>query len=347
MTSLHADYDGLLLDLDGTVYRGQQVIPTAAAAISGLRAAGIGIGFVTNNASRAPRRIAEHLASLDIEVTDDEVVTSAQAAAALLAYRLAGGSDVLVVGTDALAAEVRAVGLTPVHTADGAPAGVVQGHSPDTGWRQLAEACLAIRAGSLWVACNVDPTLPTERGQVLGNGGLVAALRAATDAEPVVAGKPARPLVDAAVDRLGARHPLMIGDRLDTDIAAADGLMDALLVLTGVTDAAQLLAAPVGQRPTFVAADLTALTEDPEVLRVGARARWRCTISDGALVLHGASAEPGAAHDALRALCHHWWAGTGGVATVTAADDTSAAALAELGLTGPGPRGARPDGRLA
>ncbi|MPZ67228.1 MAG: HAD-IIA family hydrolase [Pseudonocardiaceae bacterium] len=337
---MHAGYDGLLLDLDGTVYRGQEAIPGAAAAISGLREAGIGIGFVTNNASRAPRRIAEHLASLDIEVTDDEVVTSAQAGAAVLADRLASGSDVLVVGTDALAAEVQALGLTPVRAADAGPAGVVQGHSPETGWRQLAEACLAIRAGSLWVACNVDPTLPTERGQVVGNGALVVALRAATGAEPVVAGKPARPLVEAAVARLGARHPLMIGDRLDTDIAAADGLMDSLLVLTGVTDAAELLAAPVGQRPTFVGVDLTALAQDPEVLRVGARPGWRCTITDVALVLHGDTAEPGTPQDALRTLCHHWWAAAGGVPTVTAADDTAAAALAAMGLAGPGPRGA-------
>lgn len=340
MTSLHADYDGLLLDLDGTVYRGQEAIPGVAATISGLREMGIGLGFVTNNASRAPREIVEHLASLDIEVADDEVVTSAQAAAAVLADRLAAGSDVLVVGTDALAAEVEAVSLTPVRTADAGPAGVVQGHSPETGWRQLAEACLAIRAGSLWVACNVDPTLPTERGQVVGNGALVAALRTATEVEPVVAGKPARHLVDAAVDRLGARHPLVIGDRLDTDIAAAADLMDSLLVLTGVTDAADLLAAPAGQRPTFVGDDLTALAQDAEALRIGARSGWRCTITDGALVLHGDSAEPGTPQDALRALCHHWWAVAGGVPTVMAADDTAAAALSAMGLTGPGPRGA-------
>ncbi len=340
MTPLHAGYDGLLLDLDGTVYRGPEAIPGAAVAISGLRDVGLGIGFVTNNASRAPRRIAEHLASLDVEVAVDEVVTSAQAAAAVLAGRLARGSDILVVGTDALASEVEMVGLTPVRTADAGPAAVVQGHSPDTGWRELAEACLAIRAGSLWVACNIDPTLPTERGQLVGNGAMVAALRTATDAEPAVAGKPARPLVDTAVDRLGARHPLMAGDRLDTDIAAAAGLMDSLLVLTGVTDAAQLLAAPVGQRPTFVGADLAALFQDPEVLRIAARPGWRCTVTDGELVLHGDSTEPGTPQDALRALCHHWWAEAGGVPVVTAADDAAAAALSTVGLAGRGPRGA-------
>lgn len=346
MTPLHAGYDGVLLDLDGTVYRGQRAVPSAAATIRGLRDAGVGLVFVTNNASRSPGGVAEHLASLDVDATSDEIVTSAQAAATVLAGRLEGGSDVVVVGTGALAAEIEAAGLTPVRTADAGPAGVVQGHSPETGWRQLTEACLAIRAGSLWVACNVDPTLPTERGQVLGNGAMVAALRAATDAEPEVAGKPARPLVDAAVDRLGAHHPLLVGDRLDSDIAAADGLMDSLLVLSGVTDAAALLAAPPGQRPTFVGADLTALTEDPEVLRVGPRQGWRCTVTDGELVLHADSAVPGRPPDALRALCHHWWARAGGQVTVTAADDRAAAALSALDLAARPARSPEPDRRL-
>lgn len=343
MTPLHAGYDGVLLDLDGTVFRGQRAVPSATETIRWLRDTGIGLVFVTNNASRSPADVAGHLASLDVDATSDEIVTSAQAAAAVLAGRLERGSDVLVVGTGALAAEVEAVGLAPVRTADAGPAGVVQGHSPETGWRQLSEACLAIRAGSLWVACNVDPTLPTERGQLVGNGAMVAALRAATDAEPEVAGKPARPLVDAAVDRLGARHPLLVGDRLDSDIAAAHGLMDSLLVLSGVTDAAALLAAPVGQRPTFVATDLTALGEDPEVLRVGARQGWRCTVNDGELTLQADSvdsAEPGTPQDALRALCHHWWERAGGAVAVTAADDTAAAALSALDLAGHGPRGA-------
>jgi glycerol 3-phosphatase-2 len=340
VTPLHAGYDGVLLDLDGTVYRGQRAIPGAAAAIRGLRDDGVGIVLVTNNASRSPGEVAEQLVSLDVEAVAGEIVTSAQAAAAVLAGRLADGSAVLVVGTDALAAEVEAVGLVPARTADAGPAGVVQGHSPETGWRDLSEACLAIRAGSLWVACNVDATLPTERGQLVGNGAMVAALRAATEAEPVVAGKPARPLLDAAVDRLGACRPLMIGDRLDTDIAGADGLMDSLLVLSGVTGAAALLAAPVGQRPTFVGADIAALTEDPEVLRIGARPGWRCTVTDGELVLHAGSAEAGTPQDALRALCDHWWAAAGGVPAVVAADDRAAAALAALGLAGRGPRGA-------
>ena len=95
---------------------------------------------------------------------------------------------------------------------------VVQGHSPDTGWRLLAEATVALRAGAVWVACNLDPTLPTERGPLPGNGSMVAALRTATGREPQVAGKPAPALLLDAVRRTGARAALMIGDRLDTDV---------------------------------------------------------------------------------------------------------------------------------
>lgn len=332
MTPLQETYDGVLLDLDGTVFRGRRALTGAPGAIRALRRAQVALVFVTNNASRGPGEVAEHLVSMDVEAAAADVVTSAQAAARVLAGRLAGGSEVLVVGTEALAAEVQAAGLTPVRTAESGPAAVVQGHSPDTGWHVLSEACLAIRAGSLWVACNVDPTLPTERGELVGNGALVAALRTATQAEPVVAGKPARPLVDVAVERLGARHLLLVGDRLDTDIAAAAGVMDSLLVLTGVTDAAALLAAPVGQRPTFVGTDLAALAEDSEVLRIAARPGWRCTVEGDELVLHS-TATPGTPPDALRALCHHWWAGPGGVPALAGADPTAATALSALGLS--------------
>ena len=105
----------------------------------------------------------------------------------------------LVVGTESLADEIAAVGLRPVRRYDDKPDAVVQGHSPETGWADLAEAALAIRAGALWVAANVDATLPTERGLLPGNGSMVAALKAATDAEPQVAGKPSPTLMQRCV----------------------------------------------------------------------------------------------------------------------------------------------------
>ncbi len=113
----------------------------------------------------------------------------------------------LIVGTDSLAAEIRNVGLKPVRQWSDDPVAVVQGHSPQTGWPDLAEAALAIRGGALWVAANVDKTLPSERGLLPGNGSMVAALRAATDREPQVAGKPAADAVDGRVVARQVSHP--------------------------------------------------------------------------------------------------------------------------------------------
>ena len=153
-------------------------------AVETLAAVEARILYVTNNASRGPGEVAEHLRELGFAATPDDVVTSAQSAARLLADSCRPGAEVLVVGTDALAAEVENVGLRPVRLWSDEPVAVVQGHSPETGWPNLAEAALAIRAGALWVAANVDLTLPSERGLLPGNGSMVAALRAATDREP-------------------------------------------------------------------------------------------------------------------------------------------------------------------
>ena len=178
MTTLAQDHDCLLLDLDGTVFRGQEATTGAVETLAAVEARTL---YVTNNASRGPDEVAQHLIELGFAAEPDDVVTSAQSAARLLAAQLPSGSAVLVVGTDSLAAEVRNVGLHPVRMFSDDPVAVVQGHSPETGWTDLAEAALAIRAGALWVAANVDRTLPSERGLLPGNGSMVAALRTATD----------------------------------------------------------------------------------------------------------------------------------------------------------------------
>ncbi|GLW93586.1 HAD-IIA family hydrolase [Actinokineospora globicatena] len=297
-------YDALLFDLDGTVYRGGQVIDGAAEAVAAARAERTTVRFVTNNASRSPDQVAEHLTRLGVPATADEVSTSAQAAAVVLAGRLEQGDHVLVLGTSALAAEITGVGLVPVRTADGARA-VVQGLSPDLSWNDLAEASVAIRAGALWVACNVDRTLPTERGLLPGNGSLVAALRHATEQEPEVAGKPATPLMDESVRASGARHPLVVGDRLDTDIegAVAAGL-DSLLVLTGVSTAADVIAAGPEARPTYIAADLGAITAPADDLAIGPKPGWDLRTGPDGIAVTG----DGDPLDLLRALCAASWA---------------------------------------
>lgn len=337
--SLLDDYDAILLDLDGTVYRGGAAIDGASQTIAAAHRAGVGVRYVTNNASRGPDTVAAQLRRLGIAAGTDEVTTSAQAAARLLAEddRISPGADILVVGTDALAAEIRARGLNPVRAASPKTAAVVQGLSQDTSWRDLAEAALAIRDGALWVACNIDPTLPTERGLLPGNGSLVAALRAATGAEPVVAGKPARPLMDDAVAAAGARRPLVVGDRLDTDIAGAVEVnLDALLVLTGVSTAVDLIAAPRGQRPRYVATDLRGLTLPAKKVEIGLRNSWLVDVDGaGRAVVRftgrtdGAGADP---LDVLRAVCAAWWPMGTGPLTVRAGDPVVERALTVLDL---------------
>jgi glycerol-1-phosphatase len=327
-------HDGALLDLDGTVYRGRAAIAEAVPTVRALREHGTAIGYITNNASRGPAEVAAQLAALGFEVDPSHVVTSAQAGAALLAERLNPGDGVLVVGTEALADEVRAAGLAAVRRAEDAPAGVVQGHSPDTCWSDLAEACLAVRAGALWVACNIDPTLPTERGELPGNGSMVAALRAATDREPLVAGKPQRRLMDEAAARLSLRHPLVVGDRLDTDVAGARAAgMDALLVLTGVSRPAELISAPPPLRPRYVAADLTALLRPAADSEIAARPGWRVDVRpDGTVRLScdKAAGEPDPLA-ALCALCHACWSAGVVPRNVEPADPAARHALAALG----------------
>jgi HAD superfamily hydrolase (TIGR01450 family) len=326
---LLATYDALLLDLDGTVYRGGEAVPGAVEAIKASRERGAGIRYVTNNASRKPDSVAAHLNQLGFQADVEEVSTSSQAGAAVLADRLAPGALVLIIGTQALADEVVAVGLTTTREFSPEVAAVVQGHSPDTGWRDLAEAALAIRNGALWVACNVDATLPTERGLMPGNGSMVAALRAATDVEPVVAGKPARPLMDQAIRSAGARKPLVVGDRLDTDIAGASAAeLDALLVFTGVATPAQVLEASAELRPRYLAADLSGLLRPVSEVEVGKQPDWDVQVGDGTLAVTG-SGDPLAL---LRGLCAAWWPVGSGPVAVRAGDDASMTALAALNI---------------
>lgn len=331
--TLLADHDAVLLDLDGTVYRGGQLAPGADEAIAGVREAGVLARFVTNNASKPAQAVADHIRDLGLEADADEVSTSAQAGAALLAAQLPAGSKVLVVGSESLAGEIDNVGLVPVRRVDEEPVAVVQGHSPDTGWWNLAEACLAIRGGATWVACNSDLTLPTERGQLPGNGAMVTALRAATGAEPQVAGKPERPLLDRAVDSAGAQRPLMIGDRLDTDIAGAVTYgMPSLLVLTGVGTPEDALFAPPELRPGHIAEDMRALLRPSAESAVGEHEAWKVRVGERALELSANSAASADRLTALRALCAAWWPVGSGRIAVQAGDARAEQALRELGL---------------
>ena len=289
------------------LYVGRDAVPHAAASVAAARAGGLRGAYVTNNASRRPAVVAAHLTELGIPAQPEDVVTSAQAAARWLAARFPVGSPVLVLGTEGLAEEVAGVGLVPVRSADDAPVAVVQGLAPETGWRELSEAALAVRAGAVWVAGNTDATYPSARGPVPGNGAMVAAVAAATGQSPVVVGKPEPDLHLESVRRVGASRPLVVGDRLETDVlGAVRGGADSLLVLTGVVDRDALLAAPAGMRPTYVSADLRGLLQPQAPVEVdgatatcgAASARW----DDGHLQVRGEGDE------ALRASCALAWA---------------------------------------
>ena len=302
-------YDVALLDLDGVVYLGGTAIPGAAEALRKAGAAGMRLAYVTNNAFRTPAAIAALLTSFGAPASPQDVVTSAQAAARLLAERLPAGAPVLVIGGSGLRMAVRERGLRPVSTAAEQPRAVVQGYSPDVSYSMLAEGGLAVAAGALFVASNGDLTLPSRRGRQPGNGSLIQVVATATGVRPLVAGKPEPPLHRESVLRTGARHPLVVGDRLDTDIEGAHRVgTDSMLVLTGVTGPVEAVLAPPAQRPSYLAEDLAGLLEPhPEVIvKDGAFScgGWTARIVKDRLELDG----DGARIDGLRALCAAAWA---------------------------------------
>ena len=331
-------YDVALLDLDGVVYMGGAAVDGATQALAEARRRGMRLAFVTNNASRSPSAIAAQLNRLGVPAAQTEIVTSAQAAARLLAERLPAGAPVLVVGGIGLRLALRERGLRPVSTALDRPAAVVQGYAPDIGYPLLAEGGLAVRAGAWFVAANADLTLPTPRGLQPGNGSLVQVIATATGQQPVVAGKPEPPLHAEAVARTGAARPLVVGDRLDTDIEGAVRVgADSMLVLTGVTRPADAVLARARQRPSYLARDLSGLLEPHPPVTV-AGTEFRCggwTARLGTVTAHHDGQAPrleidgqGAALDGLRALCAAAWS-----ADAVAADSV-ASAVARLGFPG-------------
>lgn len=317
-------YDVSLLDLDGCVYVGADPVPGAIDALSAASVAGMRHSYVTNNASRPPAVVAAHLRALGLVLDDVDVVTSAQAAAGLLADLVPAGAPVLVVGGDGLLEAVTERGLVPVRSQGDGPVAVIQGFAPDLTWTLLAEAAYVLADDDVpWIASNRDTTFPTARGTAPGNGTFVAALEAVVGRSPLVAGKPERVLFDETVARTGARRPLVVGDRLDTDIeGAVRAGLDSLLVLTGVTDVLGAIQAPPTIRPTFVAHNLGALTRpgrsaarDGDVWTCG---RWVALVeSDTVIVVPvppggepvdaPAAGSPGDADDALTAACAAGW----------------------------------------
>ena len=354
-------FDVALLDLDGVVYVGPYAVPGVPDALAGARASGMRLGFVTNNASRTPEEVAEHLRDLGVPAAPQDVITSSQAAAAVVRGVHGPRARVLAVGGPGVAAALEGEGLTVVDRAEDRPVAVVQGYGREVGWAQLAEAVVAVREGAEHVATNADATIPSPRGPLPGNGAMVGVVAAVTGRAPRITGKPEPAMHAECVRRTAAVRPLVVGDRLDTDIEGARRAGAAsLLVLTGVTDPPALLSAAPGERPDFLAADAGGLlTPHPAVESTGGTwrcDRWTVRSREGALVLAGGGSEAGrepageepAAEeragdgvvgeerlDGLRALCVAAWSmadrSTAPV-RVEPGDDSGAAVLATWGL---------------
>ncbi|WP_335982187.1 HAD-IIA family hydrolase [Streptomyces sp. CA2R106] len=310
---LDTAYDTALLDLDGVVYAGGEAIAHAVESLGTARRQGMHLAYVTNNASRTPDAVAEHLTRLGVPAGADDVITSAQAVARLIADQVPAGAKVLAVGGEGLMVALRERGLVPVDSADDDPVAAVQGYGPDLRWSQLAEMAYAVNRGVPWFASNTDLTIPSGRGIAPGNGAAVQAVRIATGGDPQAAGKPLPPMHRETVLRTGARRPLVVGDRLDTDIEGAfAGGVDSLLVLTGVTDPAALLAAEPKHRPTYVGRDLRELLVAQPPVEVGAAGAavcggWSASAGGGVLAVEG----DGDPLDGLRALCGAAWSSAG------------------------------------
>ena len=303
-------FDALLFDLDGVVYVGPDPVPHASEVIGQARTAGVSCGFITNNASRPGSAVVEHLIELGIAADPHDVITSPQAAVSLLPELVPDGSPVLVIGGSGIDDALLERGYVPVRSLADAPAAVMQGFSPDVSWRDLAEATFAVRSGLPWIATNPDLTFPAPGGIAPGNGALVRVVAETVGREPdAVAGKPEPPLLLEAIRRTGADRPLMVGDRLDTDIAAGSRVgIPSLLVFTGVTTVAELLRAVPAERPDYLAADLRVLLEEYPPVQVdagGARCRGaRAWMAGGVLTLDAA----GDPWDAVRAAAAVAWA---------------------------------------
>lgn len=230
----------LLVDLDGVMYRGDMALPDAQRFVDWLRGQGIAVRLVTNNATLTPGQYVDKLARMGISVRAEEVFTSALATGMYLRRQASPGQTALVVGEDGLMQAVESADLQPVEDdADW----VVVGLDRRVTYDKLTRAALSIEKGARFVGSNPDTSFPTERGLAPGAGALLSALQATTGVEPVVIGKPKPLMLELAMQGMGASvaDTAMLGDRLDTDIRAANELgMPSVLVLTGVSTRADL-----------------------------------------------------------------------------------------------------------
>lgn len=252
--------DAYLIDLDGTLYRGTEVIDDAPEFIKWLQRTGKKYLFVTNNSSRRPEQVAEHLRHLGIDAEPEDVFTSSQVAATYIAADQDRGNRVFIVGEEGLHHALTEIAGCTI--ADDAVDYVVQGIDRDFSYRKLKQASLLIQAGATYLATNVDKALPTEEGLLPGAGSLLAAIQTASGTKPIVMGKPEARMIDYAVQNLGVSkdRAVVIGDNLETDIlAGVNAGVRTVLVLTGFSKREHIEAA--AGAPTLIVDTLTELMQ--------------------------------------------------------------------------------------
>lgn len=267
------DIAGLIIDMDGVLWHGSKPLPGLEAFFSLLREREMPFVLATNNASLTQQQYLDKLAAMGVVVSADEVLTSSMATATYLRENLAENMRrVFVIGEDGLKQPLIEQGftLTDLYEVDEPTKGikgvgadiVVSGLDRTLSWDKLATATLNINAGALFYATNSDTTLPTEQGEVMGNGGILAALEAVTGIKPTSIGKPEPILYQQALKILGTSetNTVAIGDRLNTDIlGAVNAGMRSIMVLTGVSSKADI--ETVDYTPTWVLDDLEQVTE--------------------------------------------------------------------------------------
>ena len=254
-----AKWRNFIIDMDGVLWRGETALPGLGEFFGVLRETNCRIVLATNNSSRTVSQYVTKLGHMDIQVSEDEILTSAQVTANHLANAAPTGSRVSVIGGDGLHTSLQKRGF---EITDENPAYVVVGFDRTLNWDRLDCAVLNIRAGAVFIATNSDATYPTEAGIGIGNGAILAAINTATGETPIVIGKPEPPLYEQALQRLGvaAAQTMMIGDRLETDILGAHRAgIATLLLLTGVSTLETLSDSNI--QPDFVLPGLPDLTD--------------------------------------------------------------------------------------
>jgi len=254
------EYDGFLVDLDGVVWVGRELVPGAVATLTALIESGKPVVFVTNNPGRPPAVYAERLREAGVPATEERIVTAGMATVAIAADEAGCGATAFVIGAEAFKSMAAEAGLETLEgeAARAAEAVLVSGHR-GFDYEELLTATLALQGGAKLFATSRDPTLPMPGGAWPGTGAILAAIETATEASATIGGKPERHLFDLARERLGpARRVAMVGDRIASDIDGGRRAgLDTVLVLTGAGTREQAAAAE--RPPDHVIEDLTGL----------------------------------------------------------------------------------------